>query len=85
MPQNAMKRTSHPLYSPDLELSDLYLFEYIKQLLLGCEFTDGDSLFQEVRDILGGIEKATLEGIFCNWMERERLHQSSAIGEEYVE
>jgi hypothetical protein len=51
--------------------------------LLGCEFKERDSLLQEVREILGGIEKTTLEGVFCNWMER--LHQSSAIGGEYVE
>jgi hypothetical protein len=83
MQRNAMRRASHPTYSPDLISSDLYLFGYIKQLLLECEFTDRDSLLQGVRDILGGIEKATLEGVFCNWMER--LHQSSAMGWEYVE
>jgi hypothetical protein len=83
MQQNAMRRALHPQYSPDLAPSDFSLFGYIKQLLLGCEFTDRDSLFQGVRDILGGIEKATLEGVFCNWMER--LHQSSAMDGEYVE
>jgi hypothetical protein len=83
MQQNAMRRALHPPYSPDLVLSDFYLFDYIKQLLLGCELTDRDSLLQGVRDILGGIEKATLEGVFRNWMERP--HQSSAMGGEYVE
>jgi histone-lysine N-methyltransferase SETMAR len=83
--QNAMRRVPHPHlpYSPDLAPSDLYLFGYIKQLLLGCEFTDRDSLLQGVRDILEGIGKAILEGVFCNWMER--LHQSSAIGGAHVE
>jgi hypothetical protein len=83
MQQNAMRRAPHPPYSPDLAPSDFYLFDYIKHLLLGCEFTDRDSLLQGVSDILGGIEKATLEGVFCNWMER--LHQSIAIGREYAE
>jgi hypothetical protein len=83
MQQNAMRRVPHPPYSPDLASSDFCLFDYIKQLLLGCEFTDRDSLLQGVKDILGAIEKATLEGVFCNWMER--LHQSSAMGGEYVE
>jgi hypothetical protein len=83
MQQNAMRRVPHPPYSLDLAPSDFYLFDYIKQLLLGCEFTDRNSLLQGVRDILGGIEKATLEGVFCNWMER--LHQYSAMGREYVE
>jgi hypothetical protein len=62
---------------------DFYLFGYIKQLLLECEFTDRDSFLQGVRDILRGIEKTTLEGVFCNWMER--LHQSSAMSGEYME
>jgi hypothetical protein len=83
MQQNAIRRVSHPPYSPDLSPSDFYLFDYIKQFLLGCEFTDRDSLLQEVRGILGGIEKVTLEGVFCNRMER--LHQSSAMGGEHVE
>jgi hypothetical protein len=83
MQQNAMRRDPHPPYSPDLAPSDFYLFDYIKQLLLGCEFTDRDSLLQGVREIVGGIEKATLGGVFCNWMER--LNQSIAMGEEYVE
>jgi hypothetical protein len=78
-----MRRVPDPPYSPDLASSDFYLFGYIKQLLLGCQFTDRDSLLQGVRDILGGIEQATLEGVFCNWMEI--LHQSIAMGGEYVE
>jgi hypothetical protein len=83
MQQNAMRRIPHLPYSPDLTPSDFYVFDYIKQLLLGCEFTDRDSLLQGVRDILGDIEKATLEGVFGNWMEGR--HQSSAMGGEYVE
>jgi hypothetical protein len=70
MQQNAMRRVPHPTYSSDLAPSDFYLFDYIKQLLFGCEFTDRDSFLQGVRDILGGIEKATSEGVFYNWMER---------------
>jgi hypothetical protein len=85
MQQNVMRRASHPTYSPDPAPCDFYLFGYVKKLLLGCEFTDRDWLFQGVRDILGDIEKATLEGVFCNWMEKERVHQSSAMDGEYVE
>jgi hypothetical protein len=70
-------------YSPDLAPSDFYLFGCIKQVLFECEFTDWDLFLQEIRDILGGIKKATLDSVFCNWMER--LHQFSAMGGEYVE
>jgi hypothetical protein len=83
MQQNAMMRVPHPRYSPDLAHSGFYLFDYIKQLPLRCEFTDRDSLLQRVWDILGGIEKATLEGVFFNWIKI--LHQFSAMGGEYVE
>jgi hypothetical protein len=46
MQQNAMRIVPHPLDSPDLALSDFYLFGYIKQLLSGCEFTDGIHFFK---------------------------------------
>jgi histone-lysine N-methyltransferase SETMAR len=80
---NSMRRVPYPQYSPDLAPSDFYLFCYIKQLPSGCEFADRNSLLQRVRDILGDIEKVTLEGVFRNWMQR--LHQCSAMGREYVE
>jgi hypothetical protein len=28
----------HPLYSPDLAASDLFLFEYLKEKMIGHEF-----------------------------------------------
>jgi hypothetical protein len=37
---NATKRALHPLYSPDLALSDFYLFGHAKQLLKGYEYAD---------------------------------------------
>jgi histone-lysine N-methyltransferase SETMAR len=76
MQQNAMRKALHPPYSPNLAPSDFYLFDYIKQLLLGCEFMDRDSLLQVVRDILGGIEKATLEASFATgWRDCTNLLQ----------
>jgi hypothetical protein len=66
MQQNLMRRAPHPRHSPDLLLSNFCLFGSIKQLLSGCEFADRDSRLQGVRNILGGIEKVTLEGVFLN-------------------
>jgi hypothetical protein len=83
MEQNSIQRAPHPVYSPDLEPSDLYLFSHNKHLLSGCQFADQDSLLQAVSDNLVGIEKTTLESVFHNWMER--LCQCSATGEEHVE
>jgi prepilin signal peptidase PulO-like enzyme (type II secretory pathway) len=83
MEQNLMQMAPHPAYSPDLALSDFYLFGYIKQLLSGCQFADQDFLLQAVSDISVGIGKITLESVFHNWMER--LCQCSATGGQYVE
>jgi histone-lysine N-methyltransferase SETMAR len=55
--QNSMQRAPHPAYSPDLASSDFYLFDYVKQLMSGCQFADQDSLLQAVSDILVAIEK----------------------------
>jgi hypothetical protein len=68
--QNAMKRAPHPAYSPYLAPSDFYLFGYVKCLLAGQEFPDGEALLRGMNAIFGGIEKVTLENVFLEWMER---------------
>jgi hypothetical protein len=78
--QNPMQRAPHPTYSRYLAPSDFHPFDYVQQLLSGCQFADQDSLLQAVSDILVGIEKVTLESVFHNWMER--LCQCSATGGE---
>jgi hypothetical protein len=83
MEQNVMKTAPYPPYSPDLGPSDFYLFAYVKHRLSGYAFADIDSLLRAVSDILGGIEKVTLEGVFRNWMER--LRRCSAMSGEHVE
>jgi histone-lysine N-methyltransferase SETMAR len=51
--QNAMKRASHPAYSPDLTPSDFHRFGYVKQLLAGQEFSDGEVLHGAISAIWG--------------------------------
>lgn len=80
---NAMKRAPHPAYSPDLAPSDFYLFGYVKQLLAGQEFPDGEALVGAINAILEGIEKVTLQRVFLEWMER--LRRCIEIGGEYVD
>jgi hypothetical protein len=80
MQQNAMTRVLHPNppypYSSDLIPSDFYLFDYIKQLLLGCEFTDRDSLLQGVRDIVGVLKKPSWKASFATgWRDCTNLVQ----------
>jgi hypothetical protein len=43
-----MKRAPHPTYSPDLGPSNFYLFGYVKQLLAGQEFPDGEALLRAI-------------------------------------
>jgi hypothetical protein len=65
--QDAMKRAPHPAYPPNLAPSDFSLFGYVKQLLAGQEFFDGEALLGAISTILGGIEKVTLESVFLGW------------------
>jgi histone-lysine N-methyltransferase SETMAR len=48
---NSMKRAPHPAYSPDLAPSDFNLFGYLKQVLAGQEFPDGEALLGAVNEI----------------------------------
>jgi hypothetical protein len=64
MEQNSMQKGPHPAYSPDLPPSDFYLFDYVKQLLSGCQFACQGPLLQAISDILVGIEKINLERVF---------------------
>jgi histone-lysine N-methyltransferase SETMAR len=83
MEQNGMERTIHPAYSPDLAPSDFYLFGDVKQMLVGCEFTDLDELIHAINALLTAIEKVTLEEVFLAWTTR--LTQCAALDGVYAE
>jgi hypothetical protein len=80
--QNVMKRVLHPAYPPDLAPSDFSLFGYVKQLLVGQNFPDGEALVGAINGLLAGIEKVNLETIFLEWMARLRRYINT-VG-EYV-
>jgi hypothetical protein len=61
-------------YSPDLALSDCCLFGYLKDRLQGQHFEDGDQLFDAIMSLTETIEKATLQRVFFEWMERLRRY-----------
>jgi hypothetical protein len=50
---NSVKRAPHQAYSPDLAPSDFSLFGYLKHVLAGQEFPDGEALLGAVNEILG--------------------------------
>jgi hypothetical protein len=67
-----MTKAHHPPCSPDLAPSDFCLFGYIKRNLSGTSFDGGEELLSAIVDMLDSIEKATLNTVFLEWMERLR-------------
>jgi hypothetical protein len=67
-----MEQALHPPYSQILAPSDFYLFGYLKDILQGQHFEDGDQLFDANTALTGTIEKVTLQRVFLEWMERLR-------------
>ena len=78
-----MTKARHPPYSPDLAPSDFYLFGSIKRNLSGTSFDEGEELLSAIVEILDSIEKATLNRVFIEWMER--LRRCLDINGDYVE
>jgi hypothetical protein len=64
--ENAMARTPHPRYEPDLASSDFYLFGYMTHCLTVQSFGAADELFSASEVISTGIEKSTLDAVFSN-------------------
>ena len=62
-----MKRAPHPAFSPDIAISDFYLFGYVKDQLKGKTFESADSLLDEVTEILSKIPQDTLKHAFLEW------------------
>jgi hypothetical protein len=70
--QNGMTKAHHPPDSPDLAPYDFYLVGYMKRNLSGTSFDEGEELPSAIVDILDSIEKATLNRVFLEEMERLR-------------
>jgi hypothetical protein len=65
-----MKRTPHWPYSAYLAPCDFCLFGYIKGRLAGISFEEPDQPLHAIDVIFQSIEKATLERVFQEWMDR---------------
>jgi hypothetical protein len=70
MVRNEIVIAPNPPYSPDLALSDFYLFGHVKGLLRGESFDIGEQLLLAVEGILRPLEKWTLTKVFLEWMKR---------------
>jgi hypothetical protein len=62
-----LTRATHPASSPDLALSDFYLFDKPKRVLMGAAFPD-DELLQGLMEVLSGISREDLEVVFEEWI-----------------
>jgi hypothetical protein len=81
--EDRMKSAPRPSYSPDLALSDFYLFGDVKRYIAGLLFEDADQLLAAVEGVLEGIEKVTLQAVFLEWMDR--LKKCIATDGKYIE
>jgi hypothetical protein len=78
-----LRRSDHPLYSPDLAPSDLFLFGFITRQLTGTHFPDGQVMICEVRPIPSELPPEMPRTTFAAWMDR--LERHAAISGDYVE
>jgi hypothetical protein len=67
---NGMKRAPHPPYPPDLARCDFCLFGDVKGKIAGASFEEPDQVLQAIDAIFQYIEKAPLERVFQEWMDR---------------
>jgi hypothetical protein len=59
-----MRHTLHSIYSPDLALSDFYLFLTIKEKLERIQVADMNQFVESLQEILRYIDQEKLTGVF---------------------
>jgi transposase len=65
-----MKRAPHQPYSPDLAPCNFYVFAHLKRRLTSASVEEPDQLLQAIEAIFQSIERATLERVFHEWIDR---------------
>jgi hypothetical protein len=61
---NSLRKASHPVYSPDLALSDFWIFGSMKVKLYRMEFDEPQQLLSAILEILPGLAVDTLNQVF---------------------
>jgi hypothetical protein len=79
---NGTKKAPQPPYSLDPASFDFYLLVHVKRCLSGCLLADADQLLQTILALLNGIEQATIQAVFLEWMER--LRKSTQVNRDYI-
>jgi transposase len=61
---NGLRLASHQPYSPDLALSDFFLFPYVKHRLQRRIFPSGEELLKAIQEAVTEIRPETLHAVF---------------------
>jgi hypothetical protein len=75
-------RLPHKTYSPDVALSDVYLFGMLKERFKNCTTRTVDELKQEVDSIMSNIPELKLISVFQTWFKRSQQVIDSDV--EYI-
>jgi hypothetical protein len=70
--ENHNGRVPHPLCSPDLALSDFWLFGHVKNLFLAQTFNEPEQLLETITEFLNAIQPPEVAAVFSHWVERVR-------------
>jgi len=73
----------HPPYSPDLALSDFFLFPTMKKTLKGKRFANVEEVKTASQEALNNIKLQQFQRCFTQW--EKRLNKCIASSGEYFE
>jgi histone-lysine N-methyltransferase SETMAR len=71
--ENRLEIAPHPPYSPDLALSDFFLFGHVKHALEGAEFSSEETLLAAILRVLSDLTGDILRAVFAKWVEQLNL------------
>jgi histone-lysine N-methyltransferase SETMAR len=66
-------RVPHPPSSPDVTLSDFWLFGHVRTSLVGQTFNEPEQLMEAITELLNEIQPPEVVAIFSHLVERVRL------------
>jgi hypothetical protein len=64
------KTVLYPPYSPDLAITDFYLFDVLEQKLQGIDVSNDEELKNQILRIVQGIPSDELKKLFDRWIKK---------------
>jgi histone-lysine N-methyltransferase SETMAR len=68
--ENRLEMAPYPPYSPNLALSDFFLFERVEDILEGAEFPSEGILLAAIQRASSDLTGDILRAVFAKWVER---------------